>query len=912
MSPDTQGPRPLSGFSNTFGSQRAISDSRSRENKRPANDAGPTLKRRRTVDRSEERSPVAQRDRVEVSNPTTPGTSDSTRLTSLKASLSLDPEPTTNKHPGTAPNRQRNPDNPKQHLPSPPPKVIADHKLDDSLKLLYLFSEKMEFFQTRGKAVKLLKKAEASQEQNHYRPSGYISAPDVLAMDRKAFQEDIQRAEKHIAEFHDKMPPALRSLLQGILENGDIRATPSETSERPALSEARLDAIQDTIKKEIEAPLKKELAESQQSMQDAFESQMSKLKESLGLQYTKLIECYRERLTHEGEARVESLKEALTQEREERGKSLRASLVQENEKRLAEISHSLDCKYTKQIAKLENDLTEESKKNARQIAELKNDLAEKSKKNAKQIAELENDLAEESKKNATLSKDVADLKTKLDKTVSEQKRMSESLIDKLLLSQQLQQLSDSQDEKLGELKAYMNELGNNTYLVQKLQQVEQFSNSQSERLSKLKARLNQAGDNAPKIEELAGQIHSLSLLIEEKVQLLSDCQDEKLSEFEASLSRLGDKTYLAQQLQQLSDSQDEKLSQLEARLNQAGGNAPKNEELAGQIHSLSLLIEEKVQQLSDSQDEKVGELEASLSRLEDKTYLAQQLQQLSDSQDEKLSKLEARLNKAEDNAPRIEDLEEQVRSYSNLIKREIQQQHEFTMRLDTFETTMSGIPAEELGNISTEVAGIKERVQNLTLSHESTPVSVDLILEVIRPELAKNINTTKDMFKKVQAGLDPLLLDERLARELLVEQCAEYAGQLSDIQKEITAISTEVSGLKEKMNSQGRIYGNELGRLGEMINSRLNSAIVEYRGNFEGMSLGLQSLNEWQNNFNTTGLYKGILSYINSTLPDGVAKQLRGLRQHIDANETRILACEISINSQRRRLPSGNGHQMGA
>jgi hypothetical protein len=73
MSRDTQSLKPpqLLGFAQTFGNQRTMSDStRSKDGQRPTNNAGPNPKRRRAIDRSEERSPVAQRDGTEASDPT--------------------------------------------------------------------------------------------------------------------------------------------------------------------------------------------------------------------------------------------------------------------------------------------------------------------------------------------------------------------------------------------------------------------------------------------------------------------------------------------------------------------------------------------------------------------------------------------------------------------------------------------------------------------------------------------------------------------------------------------------------------------------------------------------------------------------------------------------------------------------
>ncbi|PTB43396.1 hypothetical protein M441DRAFT_135741 [Trichoderma asperellum CBS 433.97] len=397
MGKDTQGlkPTPLLGFSQTFGNQRTMADSiKPKDSQRPANDAGPNPKRRRTIDRPDERSPVAQRERVDASSP---------------AVLAV-------------PHRQRNPDVSKQHLLNALPKAATDHGSVDSLKsLMNLFSENFESFQMKNRAVRHLKRNTTIQDQNHHRPSDFSSALNLQAIERKAAQEDIERADKQITEFCNKISPVLRSILHGILEGGGMVANPSAISDKPVISEAKLNTVQDTIKREMKTSFKKDLAESQKSLKDGFESQMSKLKEELSHEYEQQFKSLKGKLIQEYEERENSLKKTLTQEGEERVKSLKKLLAQEHEKRITDIKHSV------------------------------------ARENKEKISNLENALANENMKNAALEKKMADLETKLDKASSEQRQKLESLVNQTHLDQCLQRLSNSQGVKFDEMKAKLEE-----------------------------------------------------------------------------------------------------------------------------------------------------------------------------------------------------------------------------------------------------------------------------------------------------------------------------------------------------------------------------------------------------------------------------------------------------------------------
>ncbi|KAL7795246.1 hypothetical protein V8C37DRAFT_374952 [Trichoderma ceciliae] len=642
------------------GPSRGKRDSNQGHSQRSSSDAGSNPKRPRTVEQPEERSPVAQRDRSEVSSPTTSTTS--TTSTAL------------------VPHRQRHPDTPKkQHLARSSSKVDANSLSAASLKqLLDLCSDRLIWYKIRSEAVKAHKRITVNQEQHQHRPSDYASSSELLAKEHKQSMDEIRRAEKFIAELDDKLASALQPLLKNISESWAKNAAPSSTSEEPAATEARLNVIQDAIKREMEISLKKGVTESQQSMKELLGSQMSKLKESLA---------------QETEQKMKSLRKTLVQEGEERANSLRKTLVQDNEKRIADV-------------KLPSAGENKSK-----------------------IAELENALAKESRKNAVLDRKVADLEARLDKITSEQRELLESLVNK--------------------------------------------------------------------------------------------------------------------------------------------------------------------------------------------TQLAQHLQQLSNSQDEKLAKLEASLDLRADNSPRMEDLARQVCNHSKLINEKTQQQDDSNTRLGSLESTMSKLAAEGLENIAAEVVEIKERVQNLNSNHEPAPISDDKILEVIRPELTRNTNNTREMIMHIQEKLRPFLEQERHRRETLEEQFGDFTRQISELQKESITTKAEHSRLKEELNGQGQIYSNELGWLEGRVNDRINSTIGDFTATFEGVFLQLQGLNAWQANFNTRGLYRDILGHINSTLPDGTLMQLKTLRQRVEVIETRMSGCENNTSNKKRKLSSGsskavNGHQTDA
>lgn len=386
---------------------------------------------------------------------------------------------------------------------------------------MYQFSENFEWFQLRSRAVKHLKNYSKPQEQSHHRLSDFSSASNLQISERKAAQDDIEKADKQITDFCNKISPALRSILQGILDGGGICATPSSIPDKPMVSDAKLNTVQDTIKKDLETLFKKDIAESQQSMKDFFQSQTSALKEALSQEYEQRFKCLKETLMQESEERQASLKKTLTQEEEARVKSLRNSLAQDYEKRIADIKHS--------VARESRD----------------------------QIADLQTDLAKESEKNTALEKKITYLKIELDKAASGQRQKLQSLVEQTHLDQRLQLLSSSQEDKFSEIRSYVDHKMDNTLYVQRLQRVDLLSDSHKEKLGKLE---DQAEDDARRIENLEVQMCNLSRLINKKAQQVSDSQEEKLDELEASLNRLKDDNLV---VNRLLESQNDKLSKLD-------------------------------------------------------------------------------------------------------------------------------------------------------------------------------------------------------------------------------------------------------------------------------------------------------------------------------------------------------------
>lgn len=693
---------------------------------------------------------------------------------------------------------------------------------------MYQFSESFESFQQRSRAIKYLKTYSKIQEQSHHRPSDFSSASNLQTNERKAAQDDIERADKQITDFCHKIAPALRSILQGILEGGGPGATPSSIPDKMVVSEAKSSITQDAIKKELESSFEKDIAESQQSMKDFFQSQMSAMKEALSQEYEQRFKSLKETLMQECKKRQTSLKDTLTQEEEERVKSLKKALEQEEEERVKSLRSSLTQDFEKRIADMKLSVARESRD---------------------QIANLKNGLAKESEKNSALEKKITYLKMELDKASSGQRQKLGSLVEQAYLDQRLQRLSSSQEDKFSEIRSYVDQKTDNTRYAQQLHRVDLLSDSHKEKLSVIEDRLDQAEDDARRIENLEVQICNLSKLINKKTQQLSDTQEEKLDELEAILNRLKDDDFAAHQILK---SQNDKLSKLD-------------------------------------------DLKATTPSIDD------------------LRKLESRMDSLADDSPRIQDFITEGRTTLKVIGKGAKA---FTTRLASLESVVSTLSVKELDSIRTEMAQMDQRIRNFNPKHESLPLSADSIRQAIWLEVEKKMDNkakdTKATLSNVQSGLQKFLETEREEREGLEVQCAQVNRQLLEAQQEAAITKRELSELKKRADNSSLKQDNILDRVDEKLKNHTATVLCDLSGRMEGIYLHLQSLGAWQNNFSTKGLYRDILNHINATLPQGVAMQLKKLKQHMDAAETRIAACENGISRKRRKLPSGGSKMIGS
>lgn len=149
-------------------------------------------------------------------------------------------------------------------------------------------------------------------------------------------------------------------------------------------------------------------------------------------------------------------------------------------------------------------------------------------------------------------------------------------------------------------------------------------------------------------------------------------------------------------------------------------------------------------------------------------------------------------------------------------------------------------------------------------------------------------------------------------REALEAQCVEVARQLLEAQQEAAAAKRELSELKKRANDPSQKQDNILDCIETKMNSHIRAVVLDFHGRLDGIYLHLQGLGAWQNNFSTKGLYRDILNHINATMPQGIAMQLKKLKQHMDAAETRIAACENGISNKRRKLPSGGSKMVSS
>ncbi|TFB04665.1 hypothetical protein CCMA1212_002985 [Trichoderma ghanense] len=409
------------GFHLIFGQGRKRDSIHGDSSQRQAGDAPSNPKRSRPVDRPDERSSAAQRDRIERSGPTPP-----------------------------VPLKPRQPGNPNKSQSSD---RLASVTANSLRPVLDSVCERMTWFQDRHKHSKILDRSRVFQEQSHYHPSDYPGSADLLVNQDQQIREYIENANQRIASTDEKIAAALQPLLQHISELCAKGCNPSRASEERAVSEAKLAAVSATLKKkEAQDSIKQEAAGVQQKMQELVESQMAKLKDAMMQENEKKLETKLENKLH-------SLRVALTQEAENRATFLRKTLAHAYEQRLIEMKETITQSHKKKVE------------------------------------ELEMALAEANQKNATLHEQMARLEAKLDQSASDQRRLLKSLVDETQLSQKLQQLSVSKDEKL----------------------------------SKLEARLESLPNHAPRLEQLEENMREYSKFIEKKAQQ----QDEASTRLES-------------------------------------------------------------------------------------------------------------------------------------------------------------------------------------------------------------------------------------------------------------------------------------------------------------------------------------------------------------------------------------------
>ncbi|KKP07415.1 hypothetical protein THAR02_00477 [Trichoderma harzianum] len=838
------------GFHNTFGQGRSIKrDSIQGDGQRASGDTAPNAKRIRTVDRPDERSPVDQRNHLEGSSPTT--------LVS---------------------HRQRHPDNPKQQPSSQIPKALSSHVSGISFKpVLDLIFDRFAWCKIKNEADKSHKRAVHSQERNHYRPSDYGSSPEFIAAQQKQNLEDMKRADKYVGELDDKIASAMQPLMRHISEAWGKSSDGSNASEEREASEAKINTIQTTMKKEMEESFKKEVAESQQLIKELVGSQMTKLKEALA---------------QENEQKLHSLQKTLAQEGEDRATSLRKTLIQENEKRIAEMKESINREHKAKIAALENALADEAK-NKDRIAALEQSLSNEA-KNKDRIAALEKSLSNEARNKERI--------TVLEKSLSEElgNKGRIAALEKSLLNE-----AKNKDRIAALEKSLSEQVGNKNRIVA-LEKSLSGEARNKERIAALEKSLSEAVRNKDRIAELekslSGEVRNKDRIVELEKSLSEQVRNkDRIADLEKSLSEQANYKQKTAELEKTLSEQREKNSGLQKRVAIAEARLDRAE--ADQQLLIKSLVDPK--QLTVIKDQ-VSRLDVSLRQAVsaqrllsessiNKAQLAQQLQQLSLSQDDKFSKHEARVN---DHSTIIKRLEEQLCDHSKLITENKQQKDAATTRLSSLESAIS--------NFSAEWEEMKRRVEKLS-SVRSASVPDNKILEVIKPELDKLDKFVRENITRIQSRLQPFLVQESLARETLEEQFGNITRQVAGIEKEHAIIKADCSEIREQVNNQNQLIDLERGRFDEKLNSRMSMLNDRFKSGMEGVYMQVQSLNAWQTNFNTAGLYGNIISHINKTIPEGpdTAPQIVALKQQLKGIEARLAAWENASN-KRRKLPGGN------
>ncbi|KAL6832444.1 hypothetical protein V8C40DRAFT_136895 [Trichoderma camerunense] len=821
------------GFHNTFGQGRSIKrDSIQGDGQRASGDTAPNAKRIRTVDRPDERSPVDQRDHLEGSSPTT--------LVS---------------------HRQRHPDTPKQHPSSQLSKPLTNHVSGISFKpVLDLIFDRFFWCKLKSEAKKSHNRATQSQAHSHYHPSDYGSSPEFMAAQQKQNLDDMKRADKHVGELDEQIASAMQPLIRHISEACGKSSDESKASEEREASEAKINTIQTTMKKEMEESFKKEVAESQQFIKELVGSQMAKLKEALA---------------QENEQKLHSLQKTLAQEGEDRATSLRKTLIQENEKRIAEMKESINRDHKAKIAALENALADEAK-NKDRIAALEQSLSNEA-KNKDRIAALEKSLSNEARNKERI--------TALEKSLSEELGNKSRIA---ALEKSLSGEVRSYKDKIVELEKSLSEEVGNKNRIAALEKSLSGEVRNKERIAALEKSLSEAVRNKDRIAELE---KSLSEQVRNK---------DRIADLEKSLSEQANYEQKIAELEKTLSEQREKNSTLQKRVAIAVARLDRAE--ADQKLLIKSLVDPK--QLTVIKDQ-VSRLDVSLRQALSaqrllsessisKSQLTEQLQQLSLSQDDKFSKHEARVN---DHSTMIKRLEEQICDHSKLIT-ENKPQKDAATRLDKLDSTIS--------NFSAEWEEMKKRVEKLS-SIRSASIPDNKILEVIKPELGNFYKNISGNIEGIQNRLQRFLVQESLKRETLEEQFGNITRQVAGIEKEHAIIKADCSEIREQVNNQNQLNTLEGSRFDEKLDRRTSMLMDRFKSQMEGVYIQVQSLNAWQTNFNTAGLYGNIISHINKTIPEGpgTAPQIVALKQQLNGIEARLAAWENASN-KRRKLPGGN------
>ncbi|KAL6891531.1 hypothetical protein HDV57DRAFT_302305 [Trichoderma longibrachiatum] len=426
----------------------------------------------------------------------------------------------------------------------------------------------------------------------------------------------------------------------------------------------------------------------------------------------------------------------------------------------------------------------------------------------------------------------------------------------------------------------------------------------------------EAADIQQKIQELVeSQMAKLKdAMIQDNEQKLEKKVDNKLHSLRLALTQEAESRATSLR-KKLAHGYEQRLTEMKGTITQDNQKTIGELKMAlAEANQKNAALHEQMASLEARLDQSASEQRQLLKSLVDEAQLSQKLQQLSVSKDEKLSKFEARLDSLPNHAPRLEQLEENMREHSKFIETKAQQQDAASTRLESMESTSSKALAE--------VREIKEHVQRLLSSGNSTTLLTNSqILDVVRPELAKSDEKHKLGMKRIQDGLAPFLGKERASREALESQLEIISAQISELQCECSTAQNRLSGFTENFEKQRQLFVGGLKSLEDMVNGRLNQAISELRSDarglrpdfelsrddFEGICLQLQALNNWQTHFSTNGLYRDIVAHIQNTLPESS-------RMRIDRLEARLAAFEMSLSNKRRKLPGNNaamvdGHQ---